>query len=374
LHIKTVSMPIYMDRHDVSETVTAENVAQLHQQDLKVEHEFGCRGLTYWFDEKRKTAFCLIEAPNEQAVLNMHNHAHGEVPHRIIEVDDSIVESFLGRIEDPVKAQNTKLNIINDPAFRTIMVAGFNKPFLKESSINKINDSLRNFINLCVETITKFNGSLVKHSDNCFLVSFVSVTKAVLCALELQSKYKNVIDKPRTANLEFNIGVGAGVPVTDKDGFFEDTIKFTKWMHGSVTGQIVLSQEVKELYESENLDVFINDEFIRVLSLSEVKFLTILMDYIERNWNNTDLKVDDFSKELGYSKSQLYRNMISLMNKSPNNFLKDYRLNKSLKLLKNHNENISEISFKTGFNSPAYFTKCFKKKYGLSPSDYFRES
>src|SRR3990167_5986054 len=189
-------MPMYMDRHDVSETVTAENVAQLHQQDLKVEHEFGCRGLTYWFDEKRKTAFCLIDAPNEQAVLNMHNHAHGEVPHRIIEVDDSIVESFLGRIEDPVKAQNTKLNIINDPAFRLIMVAGFNKPLINESGIGEINDAFQNFNNLCVETINKFDGSLVKHSGNCFLVSFVSVTKAVLCALELQSKYKKVIDKP----------------------------------------------------------------------------------------------------------------------------------------------------------------------------------
>ena len=367
-------MPIYMDRHDVSETVTAENVAQLHQQDLKVEHEFGCRGLTYWFDEKRKTAFCLIDAPNEQAVLNMHNHAHGEVPHRIIEVNDSIVESFLGRIEDPVKAQNTELNIINDPAFRTIMVAGINKPILKELSIGKINDSLQNFNNLCVETIKKSEGSLVKHSGNCFLVSFVSVTKAVLCALELQSKYEKVIGKLRTANVEVNIGIGAGVPFTDKNGFFEDTIKLAQQMYGFVTGQIVIATEVKELYESENLDAFINDEFIRVLSLSEVKFLTILMDYIEKNWNNTDLKVDDFSKELGYSKSQLYRNMISLMNKSHNNFLKDYRLNKSLKLLKNHNENISEIAFKTGFNSPAYFTKCFKKKYGRSPSDYFRES
>lgn len=363
-----------MDRHDVSETVTAENVAQLHQQDLKVEHEFGCRGLTYWFDEKRKTAFCLINAPNKQAVLDMHNHAHGEVPHRIIEVDDSIVESFLGRIEDPVKAQNTKLNIINDPAFRLIMVAGFNKRLINESGIGEINDAFQNFNILCVETIKKFDGSLVKHSDNCFLVSFVSVTNAVLCALELQSKYKKVIGKPSTANLEFNIGIGAGVPVTEKDGFFEDTIKLTQQMYGFVTGQIVIATEVKELYESENLDAFINDEYIRVLSLSEVNFLTILMDYIKKNWNNTDLKVDDFSKELGYSKSQLYRNMISLMNKSPNNFLKDYRLNKSLKLLKNHNENISEIAFKTGFNSPAYFTKCFKKKYGLSPSDYFRES
>ncbi len=110
-------MPIYMDRHDVSEAVTAENVAELHQQDLKIQDQFGCRGLTYWFDDKRKTAFCLIEAPDEKHLLEMHNNAHGQVPHSIIEVDASIVESFLGRIEDPVKAQNTALNIINVPRF-----------------------------------------------------------------------------------------------------------------------------------------------------------------------------------------------------------------------------------------------------------------
>src|SRR5881396_2139747 len=114
-------MPIYMDRHDVSESVTADAIAQLHQADLKIQDQFGCRGLTYWFDEKRKTAFCLIEAANAQAIYEMHSQAHGQVPHSIIEVDASIVESFLGRIEDPEKAKDTTLNIINDPAFRTIM-------------------------------------------------------------------------------------------------------------------------------------------------------------------------------------------------------------------------------------------------------------
>src|SRR5680860_1541305 len=114
-------MPIYMDRHDVSEEVTAENVAQLHNEDLKVQHKFGSKGLTYWFDDKRKTAFCLVEAPSKEAMIAMHDYAHGKLPHRIIEVDKAVVESFLGRIEDPEKSQNTELNIINDPAFRSIM-------------------------------------------------------------------------------------------------------------------------------------------------------------------------------------------------------------------------------------------------------------
>jgi len=61
-------MPIYMDRHDLSETVTAEKIAELHQEDLKIQRQFDCRGLTYWFDGKRKTAFCLIEAPDAKSI------------------------------------------------------------------------------------------------------------------------------------------------------------------------------------------------------------------------------------------------------------------------------------------------------------------
>jgi hypothetical protein len=57
IQLKSEIMSIYMDRHDVSEVVTAKHVALLHQEDLKIEHKFGCKGLTYWFDEKRKTAF-----------------------------------------------------------------------------------------------------------------------------------------------------------------------------------------------------------------------------------------------------------------------------------------------------------------------------
>jgi hypothetical protein len=149
-------MPIYMDRHDVSETVTAENVAQLHKEDLKIEHLFGCRGITYWFDDKRKTAFCLVEAPNKEAVLNMHNHAHGEVPHKIIEVNEAIVESFLGRIEDPIKAQNTDLNIINDPAFRVIMVIETSS-YLIRLEANQFSLFAQKFHNSVTKSIKKLN-------------------------------------------------------------------------------------------------------------------------------------------------------------------------------------------------------------------------
>ena len=89
------------------------------------------------------------------------------------------------------------------------------------------------------------------------------------------------------------------------------------------------------------------------------------MEFIEKEWQNAELKVDDFEKNLGVSKSKLYRKMIQLTGKSPNTFLLNYRLQKSLHQLQNQKTNISEVAFDSGFNSPSYFAKCFEKNTEL---------
>jgi len=223
-------MPIYMDRHNVSETVTAENVALLHLEDFKIQHKFGCRGLTYWFDEMRKTAFCLIDAPDEQAIQEMHNLAHGQVPHWIIEVDSKIVESFLGRIEDPERAQNSDLNIINDPAFRTIMVARLKRFYLKKHEPKALNTLFDNDNNSIVKIFNDFKGRIAKQDEDGFLVSFESVSNAVLCALKVQSVFNGLTNENDNTNTDLKIGLSAGVPVTEKKALFEDTIKLAERM------------------------------------------------------------------------------------------------------------------------------------------------
>ena len=96
------------------------------------------------------------------------------------------------------------------------------------------------------------------------------------------------------------------------------------------------------------------------------------MDFTEKAWNKTDFKVDDFGKYLGLSKSQLYRKLKALTGKSPNTFLKEYRLDRAISLLNKNENNISEIAFETGFNSPSYFSKCFLETYGILPSSYLK--
>lgn len=358
-------MPIFMDRHDISDAITAENVAQLHQEDLKIQDQFGCRGLTYWFDRKRKTAFCLIEATNKNAILRMHNQAHGQVPHEIIEVEPSIVESFLGRIEDPEKAKNTELNIINDPAFRTIMVLQLKALSLKQKDA-ALKSSPGIYIDVIVHVLSKFDGNIVKQHEGGFLVSFKSVTNAVCASFDIKSSLKKVIKN----KIGFKIGLSAGVPVTEKQSIFEDTIRLAERMCQVVKGETIISSEVKDLYNSENVKTLQEGKGVRCITPAVEGFLNALLDYAELNWKNTTLKIDDLRKSLGYSRSQLYRNVISLAGQSPNNLIKEYRLNEALKLLNRNTKNISEVAFESGFSSVSYFSKCFQKKYGYLPSSH----
>jgi AraC-like DNA-binding protein len=362
-------MPIYMDFHDLPDGVTAAHVAEMHQADLKIEHKYNCRGLTYWCDERRQTAFCLIEAPNEQAIVDLHQKAHGAVPQRIIEVNDTIVESFLGRIEDPEKSQNTKLNIINDPAFRTLMVVTIKKKNLRKDGYKTLSAAIRGYHKSITNIISKQNGRIVKEKANTYLMSFDSVTNAIKSAIEIQEIYNCVI----TPDLQFQIGISAGIPVTNKESIFEDTIKKANYLSYLSNEKVAISKEVKDLYESENRQIpkDENKEF-NILDSKDEEFVLQLMEYTEKVWSHSNINVTDFHKNLGYSKSKLYRTMMSIIGVSPNSFLKEYRLNKALELLDRKTSNISEIAYQTGFSSPTYFSKCFHETHGILPSNYIK--
>jgi AraC-like DNA-binding protein len=361
-------MPIFMDRHDVSEAVTAEVVAQIHQEDIRIQDKYDCRGLTYWFDDARKTAFCLIEAPDRNAIIKMHDHAHGKVPHQIIEVDKTIVESFLGRIEDPKKAQDTNLNIINDSAFRTIMLVTIENYSYKNPDPFSIISNVQQVYKQIISILKSFNGSYVQQNEDGLLVSFRTVTEAVLCALKIHERYSDFKTKYQINFSELSIGLNAGIPVTDKKSIFEDTINLARRMCFISIAEVITSNVVKHLFESENLGEVLNGTQIHFLAPEEEKFLNSLMDFTEKEWQNTEIKVEDFEKYIGISKSKLYREMIRLTGKSPHVFLLDFKLHKSLQLLLQQKGNISEVAFDSGFNSPSYYAKCFRKKYGIMPS------
>lgn len=102
----------------------------------------------------------------------------------------------------------------------------------------------------------------------------------------------------------------------------------------------------------------------------EDSFIDKIKQIILDNLDDEKFGVNQLAAKIGLSKSQTFRKVKSLSNKSVNQFIKETRLQEAAKLILNTNLNASEISYKVGFSSPSYFNKCFSKYYGITPGEY----
>jgi len=361
-------MPIYMDVHNVP-GVKAGDVAKAHQKDLLHQDQYNCKCMTYWVDERRETIFCLVEAPEKDAVKEMHKNAHGLVPHKIIEVSSGVVQSFLGRIYDPEEAEisNEGLKVFNDPSFRILLVTTTADPVLLQYKLGseKANDLLSRHNKIIRKNITAHDGSEVEHAGSGFIISFSSAGKAVSCALAIQREMEDF----DADTIGFKMSLNGGEPVEKSTKLFGDTIQLAQYMCAIAKYlQVAMSSSVKELIAKDHFTK--TGKNFLTLSPQDESLLESLFNKLEKHWQDPDFDVDDYCHEMAMSKSQLYRKTISLTGLSPNLLLKEFRLEKAKELMKKQHYSISQITFDSGFTSPSYFTKCFKKKYGLLPMNY----
>ena len=96
-------------------------------------------------------------------------------------------------------------------------------------------------------------------------------------------------------------------------------------------------------------------------------FLKKLIEIVLANLQNEYFDVEALSHKSGMSRSGLNRKLQRIANKSTNQFIREVRLNKALELLQNESVTASEVSYKVGFSSPAYFNSCFHKYFGFPP-------
>ena len=99
-------------------------------------------------------------------------------------------------------------------------------------------------------------------------------------------------------------------------------------------------------------------------------FLRKFAEQIEAVYADPEYNVEKLSETLGLSRGHLHRKIKELTGTSPVEFLRTYRLNKATQLLRQNAYTVSEVAYLTGFSSPAYFSKCFKAVYGVTPTEY----
>lgn len=98
------------------------------------------------------------------------------------------------------------------------------------------------------------------------------------------------------------------------------------------------------------------------------KFMDKVMNTISEEMDNPAFSVNDLCRKMGMSRTSMYNKMKTLTGQGPSDFIRIMRLNKGKELLATHCYSIGEISFMVGFSDPKYFSTCFKKQFGISPS------
>jgi len=123
-------------------------------------------------------------------------------------------------------------------------------------------------------------------------------------------------------------------------------------------------QHLRETVLSSHNDL----ENLDYTSQLDKEFLDNAMEIINNELSNPEFSINEFCRMLGMSRTSVYNKLKTLTDQSPNDFIRIIRLNKAKELLESKRYTIGEVSCMVGFSDPKYFSTCFKKQFGISPS------
>ncbi|MFY0600503.1 MAG: response regulator [Cyclobacteriaceae bacterium] len=143
----------------------------------------------------------------------------------------------------------------------------------------------------------------------------------------------------------------------------------------------VLLLKIKNLLKSkEHLKkYFLNNELLEIepkmLSRTSVdeKFMEMALNSVEINMSNSEYSVEELGRDVSLSRMQLYRKLKTLTGQSANGFIRNIKLKKAAQLLAQGDHSVSEVTYEVGFSDLQYFRTCFKKQFGINPSEYSKK-
>ena len=244
------------------------------------------------------------------------------------------------------------------------------------------------------ELVAQYRGHIVGYDANTFVAMFEGPSKAVHCSIAL-------VQQLGKQHSEVSIGIqikevaveGAAFVGQDADNAIHEILSHTG------PNQILITQTVKNLLSGAGLSLSLHRSMYtagdgETISLYQVNdsmdagtsdqkqleipvaqndsFLENVLQSIDMHLDDETFGVDMLCRETGISERQLQRKLKAITNKSPNQLITSVRLHRAKELLLAGSLNIAEIAFNTGFSNPSYFSKCFRKEFGQTPSGYLQ--
>ncbi|WP_430813532.1 nickel-binding protein [Carboxylicivirga sp. RSCT41] len=364
-------MPLYMDCHHLP-GIRLEDAKVAHIRDVAVQAKYGVKYHQFWVNEEKEMAFCLVEGPSKEACQATHMEANFMTACNIVEVDGGLYSAFMAYGQAIDHGVVMEKDDLPDSGFRFILTLDIIALTQVTNSVDfeqlKFPEAPRNIAH---EYISKHQGRLLKQlQKESIIATFMTPEGALRCALAIKDDYdRRYADSAESPwNIRYKMGISVGQPVTEhEDRLFEKAIRdSSRLCKVAANGHIKVSSEIGKL------SFLCEDEIIAhklsVLDITEQQFFNQLFDLVEARFADDDFTVDNLSREIGLSRSQLYRKTLSLTGNSPVEFIRDIKLQKAFYLIRQTPKNISEIALEVGINNPSYFSKCFQKKYGIAPS------
>ncbi|WP_154859582.1 two-component regulator propeller domain-containing protein [Cyclobacterium xiamenense] len=134
-----------------------------------------------------------------------------------------------------------------------------------------------------------------------------------------------------------------------------------------------LIESRRQLKDYFSREIVLQPSSVAITSADE-KFLQRAMQVIEENMTDPSFGVEVFCREVGMSRTQLFRKLKAMTHYPPGDFIRLMRLKKAAELLRKGAGNIGEVAFLVGFQDPSYFTKSFHKQFGKTPSEFINSA
>ncbi|MBA2564786.1 MAG: DUF4242 domain-containing protein [Gemmatimonadetes bacterium] len=242
-------MPLFMDIHRNLQA-TIDDVWRAHLGDLEAQEKFGVRYLKYWFNTGAGTVCCLVQAPDPESCSACHLGAHGLVADKIIEVQEDVVEAFLGDSVDAELGRMVTRNADSDGGFRTVLFTDL----AGSTDLNRrIGDDATMRILHAHDAIVRReietrHGRVIKHTGDGFMAAFSDASSAIHAAVSIQKALSAQNQRMPENPIRVRIGMNAGEPVDEGNDLFGSAVQLARRVCDAADAErIFVANVVREL-------------------------------------------------------------------------------------------------------------------------------
>lgn len=338
----------------------AKEIMELHHGDIKVESQEGV-GSEFTIELLKGNAhFTPEEMKKSSTIVSDYIPSIANDAFSLIEMDEEEEE---GKDDNSEKEEKDTQNESSDAKMKLLIVDD------NEEMLSLLKDLFKNTYTVCCARNGKEGLDAAYREHPNLIIS--DVMMPVMSGKELCYKLKNNVE---LSHIPVILLTALGTEQQEMEGYvfgaddyitkpFSSKLLITR-CNNIIKNRQTLYRYFKNLQHDSNDVLTVTNE----IGKSDNEFVKAATDIIKENFDNPNFDMNMLASKLNMGRSKLYSYMKENTGFTPNEFTLKLKLEKAYDMLKNAPElNIAEISYKLGFSSPRYFSKCFKDFYGTAP-------